>query len=243
MLTLDQLTHHNLPEATLERLSALATLPQLPLAELKPMVPQWQVLGGDASLRVFGHLPTSATGRFKLLAKGPNNILVIEEGVSLNEVRFELRGHAFIYLGRQTRIIGSLIASPGCAISIGSHTKFNKPCRLHAAEACNITLGEGCLLANVRFRTSDSHSIVDLDTQQRVNPAKSITVGNRVWFAEDVNVYKGVTIGDGSIIASHSTVLKPLPAHCVAAGTPAKPVKTNVTWHEDLLPVTSPTLT
>jgi acetyltransferase-like isoleucine patch superfamily enzyme len=188
------------------------------------------------ALTVLGSLPTH-TGKLSVITRGSNNVLLLEEGVQLRDTTLELRGNAFIFIGKFAQIRGALIAAPHCAITVGDKTKMNKPCRLHTNEQTFIHLGDGCLLANVTFRTCDTHSIVSLDDNQRINPSKSIWVGNRVWLAENVNVYKGITIGDGSVIASSSTVIKDVPANCVAAGAPAKPVKSNVTWNEKLLPL------
>ena len=198
----------------------------------------WKTDGSPNALTVLGSLP-SHTGKLSIITRGSNNLLLLEEGVQLKDTTLELRGNAFIYVGQYAQLRGALIAASKCAVTVGEKTKMNKPCRLHTNEQTYIHLGDGCLLANVNFRTCDTHSIVSLDDNQRINPSKSIWVGNRVWLAENVNVYKGVTIGDGSVIASSSTVLKDVPANCVAAGAPAKPVKTNVTWHEKLLPLST----
>ena len=43
-------------------------------------------------------------------------------------------------------------------------------------------------------------------------------------------ILKGVTIGDGAIIAAGAVVTKDVPAKCVVAGNPAKVVRENVIW-------------
>jgi len=43
-------------------------------------------------------------------------------------------------------------------------------------------------------------------------------------------VLKGVTIGDGAIIAAGAVVTKDVPAGCIAAGVPAKVVKEGIRW-------------
>lgn len=52
-----------------------------------------------------------------------------------------------------------------------------------------------------------------------------IIVGNDVWFGYDSLVMNGVTIGNGSIVAAKSVVVKDVPPYSIVAGNPAKVVK------------------
>ena len=52
-----------------------------------------------------------------------------------------------------------------------------------------------------------------------------IVVGARAWVAADVFVAPGVTIGDGAVVGSRSSVFTDLPAMMVCTGSPARPVK------------------
>ena len=55
-----------------------------------------------------------------------------------------------------------------------------------------------------------------------------IIIGRNCWIGSNVRICKGVTIGDNSIIAACSVVTKSVPANCIAAGNPAKIVKTDI---------------
>lgn len=59
-----------------------------------------------------------------------------------------------------------------------------------------------------------------------------IIIGENCWIGENARICKGVTIGDNAIIAANSVVTKDVPANAVAAGNPAKIVKTDI----DLIP-------
>ncbi len=50
-------------------------------------------------------------------------------------------------------------------------------------------------------------------------------IGNDVWIGQQAMIMKGVTIGDGAIIAARSVVTKDVPPYAVVAGVPAKIVK------------------
>ncbi|MFW8637115.1 FkbM family methyltransferase [Cribrihabitans pelagius] len=93
-----------------------------------------------------------------------------------------------------------------------------------------ITVGDHCLIASVKMRTSDSHHIIDLESGKMVNPAGDISIGDHVWIAEDVLVLKGSSIGTGAAIGARAMVSGNIPGQCLAAGTPAKVLRKGITW-------------
>ena len=58
----------------------------------------------------------------------------------------------------------------------------------------------------------------------------AIAIGNHVWIGCKSTILKGVTIGDGSVIAAGSLVNRNVPAHVLVGGVPAKILKENVDW-------------
>ncbi|WP_050577271.1 acyltransferase [Pseudomonas cremoricolorata] len=168
--------------------------------------------------------------------KGTGAKVVIGENVRLANFKliFSESGGTVI-LGDGCKLTGDLRVIGKSTLKIGARTKFNKPCWILASDGTSVTIGERCLFANVRIRTSDMHSIVDLTTNSRINPDAGIEVGNRVWLAENVYIYKGVSIGDGSIVGAGSIVTRSVPENSLAAGIPAKVLKSNVSWNEKRL--------
>ena len=57
-----------------------------------------------------------------------------------------------------------------------------------------------------------------------------VHIGDYVWIGSNVQIMKGVTIGDGAVIAGNSVVTSNIPAHAMASGNPAKVVAENITW-------------
>ena len=55
---------------------------------------------------------------------------------------------------------------------------------------------------------------------------KDVTIEDNVWLGYGVIVMKGVTIGENSIIGMNSIVTRDIPANSIAAGSPAKVIKT-----------------
>jgi len=113
----------------------------------------------------------------------------------------------------------------GAVIEIGDGTFVNHRTELVAHEL--VRLGRDCLLAwDVLVLDSDSHSV---DGGPRSAP---VTIGDRVWIGCRATVLKGVTIGDGAVIAAGSVVTRDVPPRALVAGNPARVVREGVSWQE-----------
>lgn len=83
-----------------------------------------------------------------------------------------------------------------------------------------VTIEEGASISGQCFIIAHSipvHYFSDV-TESFVAP---VVIGRYAWLAINVVVFPGVTIGEGSIIASGSVVTKSIPPFVMAAGTPA----------------------
>lgn len=54
------------------------------------------------------------------------------------------------------------------------------------------------------------------------------TIGNDVWLGANVVVLRGVTIGDGCIVAANAVVTKDIPPYSIAGGIPARVIRPRV---------------
>ncbi len=57
-----------------------------------------------------------------------------------------------------------------------------------------------------------------------------VSIGNDVWIGCRSIVLKGVSIGDGAIVAAGSVVTKDVPAYTLVAGNPAQIKKKVAGW-------------
>ncbi|QEY17177.1 acyltransferase [Cellvibrio sp. KY-GH-1] len=138
-----------------------------------------------------------------------------------------------IHLGKYAQII---CASDNCVrftswpskqsdaeIVLGDYCLVAPGVRISAAQS--IRIGDNCMLAaNVIISDSDWHGIYN-----RIRPfrcTRPVIIENNVWLGERVIVTKGVTIGENSVIGAGAIVTKNIPANCVAAGNPARVIKT-----------------
>lgn len=92
-----------------------------------------------------------------------------------------------------------------------------------------ITIGDGCAISwNVDIIDYDGHQIkIGGEEKPTYDP---INIMDDVWIGYNSSINKGVTIGEGSVIASNSTVVSDIPPNTLAAGSPAEVVRENVTW-------------
>ena len=110
----------------------------------------------------------------------------------------------------------------GKNIKIGKDVFVNSGCCFQ--DQGGVTLGDGCLVGhNVVFATLDH----DKRPERRGDmTAAPIVVGNDVWIGAHATILKGVTIGDGAIVAAGAVVTRDVPPNTIAAGVPARVVKT-----------------
>lgn len=102
---------------------------------------------------------------------------------------------------------------------INTHTRFGCPIE-------KIRLGRDCMIGpNVSFETVN-HGLQHVPGKGRGGWAKPITVEEEVWIGCGAIVLQGVTIGRGSVIAAGSVVTRSIPPGVLAAGVPAKVVRT-----------------
>jgi acetyltransferase-like isoleucine patch superfamily enzyme len=91
----------------------------------------------------------------------------------------------------------------------------------------SISIGKGATIARDAYvADSDSHQICD--GKHVVD--QPVVIGDHVWLGIRSIVLKGVTIGDGAIVAAGSVVTKDVAAKLIVAGIPAKCVREEVEW-------------
>lgn len=148
-----------------------------------------------------------------------------------------LKGQGRISFGRNVQI--GVISSPNyyshyaylearnpeSAIRIGNNVAINNA--FSASAMTEISIGDNVLIGiNCNLIDTDAHP---LDPRLRhTGEAKSapIHIGNNVFLGDNVTVLKGVTIGENSVIGAGSVVVASIPDHVVAAGNPAKVIRT-----------------
>jgi putative colanic acid biosynthesis acetyltransferase WcaF len=88
-----------------------------------------------------------------------------------------------------------------------------------------IKIGKQATVSQYSYLCSGTHDYEDAHFTLYALP---IVIDDNAWVAADVFVGPGVTIGEGSVIGSRSSVYKDIPKWKVCVGNPAKPVKDRI---------------
>ena len=74
---------------------------------------------------------------------------------------------------------------------------------------------------------AENHVFTDINVSIKSQGIKRsfITIKDDVWIGTNVTIVAGVTVGKGSVIAAGAVVTKDIPEYSIAAGVPAKVIK------------------
>lgn len=201
------------------------------------------------SLRVRGGRGNQIIGLERCMVKnsqirfsGRGNVVEIGDMSTLNGVSICIAGSGNrVILGDRTFLMGCTfsVEDDGNHIEIGEHTYIYNQTELAAIEGTDIRIGEDCLISSdVVLRTGDSHSILDA-SGRRINPSGDIVLGRHVWLCKDVKILKNARVGNECIIGTGAVITQTTPEMqgTIFAGSPARPVKSSITWDAVRLPV------
>lgn len=141
--------------------------------------------------------------------------LLVEDGATLEfgdgNSTFKYESDIQVFKGAKL-IIGSVAANIGLNIVCSELIKLG----------ADVHIGR-----NVWIRDNNGGHTVIMKGYKDKAP---VIIGDHAWICSNVNITKGVTIGEGAIISANSVVRSNIPAHCIASGNPARVVAENVFW-------------
>jgi lipopolysaccharide O-acetyltransferase len=113
-------------------------------------------------------------------------------------------------------------------LTIGENVQINDSCHIAAIE--NVIIGNNVLIASKVYISDHDHGEISLESlaqhpSERPLVSSAVVIENDVWIGEGAMILKGVKIGKGAVIAAGAVVTKNVPSYTVAAGIPAKVIK------------------
>jgi acetyltransferase-like isoleucine patch superfamily enzyme len=171
-----------------------------------------------------------------LTCRGDGNYVEIEEGCSSAGMNIDVGSDCVIKIGKQCVLTCvDIYCGDRGIITIGEGSTFNFLIQIRCHEPSAIEIGAGFLCGGgVLITTSDMHSIFDIVTGKRINNARDILIGSSVWIGQAAYILKGSIIGSGSVIGAKALVSGEIPGNVIAAGVPAKVIRTGIYWKHEL---------
>lgn len=140
-----------------------------------------------------------------------------------------LRRNADITLGRKVQLHREVKLSAWgnegpAEIVIGDNTAIGDRTEIHAGK--RVEIGSGCNIAwDVCIMDRDYHKF-----NSSIEEIRPVKIGDNVWIGCNCLILKGITIGEGAVIAAGSVVTKDVVPKTLVGGNPAKVLKEEVYW-------------
>lgn len=137
---------------------------------------------------------------------------------------FRTTGSGTLTLGRRCMIARDVrvYVGPGARLDIGPQARIGDRTIINATTS--VVIGAGTEISwDVQLLDSDFHELTYPDGS-RSTPSAPIRIGKGVLIGMRATILKGVTIGDGAVVAACAVVTRDVPPGTVVAGNPARPV-------------------
>lgn len=108
-------------------------------------------------------------------------------------------------------------------LTMGSLSSLDEYCCIRCRG--KVTIGEKVCISRGVYLLSASHNIYSRNFEMTTAP---IVIEDNCWIATRSMIGKGVTIGEGTVVAAYSNVIKNIEPWSVVGGNPAKSIKKRV---------------
>lgn len=149
-------------------------------------------------------------------------------GVRIVRQQGRLSGERVCVLAEGVRIAVIGNADRTATLHIGEATHIQARTHINCMES--IWIGDHCAISwDCEILDTDIHQVLSSDEMELPRTAP-VRIENRVWIGTRAIILKGVTIGEGSVIGAGSVVTRDIPAYSLAAGNPARVLRTIAGW-------------
>jgi maltose O-acetyltransferase len=117
-------------------------------------------------------------------------------------------------------------STPGSLVEFGDATQVNNNAFIKS-EGPGIRIGAGALIgSHVQIFDSDFHDLRPGRRRDGRPRTGAVELGEDVFIGDGVKILKGVTVGRHSVVGAGSVVTSSIPEGVVAAGNPARVIRT-----------------
>ena len=137
-----------------------------------------------------------------------------------------LAKHLFAECGDDCRFFKGITFTYGHNITVGDNTVIHD--EVHLDDRGKLSIGDRVSISDDAHIYSHDHDIVD---QTAIENYHTI-IEDDVRLTFDSMVKAGIKVGENAVVGAKSIVQKDVPAHHIAAGTPAKSLKIKPGWED-----------
>ena len=143
-------------------------------------------------------------------------LVSIGRGVSVGFLPAPIAGDGMVRLQARAK---DAVIEVGAGTSISNNAQVIAESRVSIGARCLI--GDGVLIVD-----SDFHDLSPAGRHDQPPLTSPVRIEDNVFIGSRTIILKGVTIGKDSVIGAGSVVVRPIPAGVIAAGNPAKVIRT-----------------
>ena len=157
--------------------------------------------------------------RVPISVRGPLRIIKNNGSIKVGEFTEFWPGVKLSCFGKDSQLKARITIGRNC--SIGDRTE------IHAGE--RVEIGNNVIIAwDCVIMDRDYHS-----TSQESEVLRPVTIGNNVWIGCKAIILKGVTIGEGAVVAAGAVVTKDVAPFMLVAGNPALVIREVKGWRNE----------
>ena len=139
-------------------------------------------------------------------------------------------GHNLVVSGEGIENVtrSQVVILPQSSLVIGDNvgmTQVSITCKNSITIGSNVKIGAGTMIFDTNFHSTDYRTRRDHNEDLRSATCAPVVIKDDVFIGTRCIINKGVVIGERTIIAAGSVVVKSIPSDCIAGGNPATPIR------------------
>jgi len=172
---------------------------------------RFHLLGPVSAARQFTiHVPDPTFSGRVTLRLGPGDGTILLDGAGPICVDIRMWRSSSVRVDKGTTINGAIVVADHADICVGEDNLWSD---------------------DILIQSNDQHGIIDLSTLQLMKRSRrKVDIGRHVWLGRRCLIMPDIVVGDGSIVAAGTVVVKSVSRFVAVGGNPAQLISENRTW-------------